>query len=145
MSRDPGKTSANMADSELKCCNCLNPYQLTGMLQVYHLVETCVFDMFLVFIEGDRSKKTGRRNCRLPLLLQCGHTFCSQCLPKFSPQATTTIQCPLCKVKLTMSTLSFPPLYGLEALGSHVNGDSKTRLRKCIIISWIMLLKRITM
>ena len=94
-----------MADSELKCCNCLNPYLLTGTLYscvtpVLKRTHRSAHSTLMYFPshEGERSRKMGKRNSRLPMLLPCSHTFCSQCLPRFSPQATTSIQCPLCKV-----------------------------------------------
>ena len=52
---------------------------------------------FLVPVDGKR--RVSLSSQRIPLLLECGHSYCSQCLQKMSHLQSSDLPCPQCRVR----------------------------------------------
>ena len=54
--------------------------------------------VFVIFVLTGPQDRGHDRASLLPLLLRCGHTFCSGCLGKLVKLQKTNITCPQCQV-----------------------------------------------
>ena len=52
---------------------------------------------YLVPVDGKRRASLSSQ--RIPLLLECGHSYCSQCLQKMSHLQSSDLPCPQCRVR----------------------------------------------
>ena len=52
---------------------------------------------YLVPVDGKRRASLSSQ--RIPLLLECGHSFCSHCIQKMSHLQSSDLPCPQCRVR----------------------------------------------
>ena len=63
------------------------------------MVDILLLLLLLLLVPVDGKRRASLSSQRIPLLLECGHSFCSQCLQKMSHLQSSDLPCPQCSVR----------------------------------------------
>ena len=55
--------------------------------------------LLLLLVPVDGKRRASLSSQRIPLLLECGHSYCSHCLQKMSHLQSSDLPCPQCRVR----------------------------------------------
>ena len=92
----------------IRCKNCNSPYSVKckrkrewGDSSNMSIMSVCVVDilLLLLLVPVDGKRRASLSSQRIPLLLECGHSYCSQCLQKMSHLQSSDLPCPQCRVR----------------------------------------------
>ena len=98
-----GPVSWNRSDARIVTHRIqLNVRESEGDSSNVFIMSVCVVDillLLLLLVPVDGKRRASLSSQRIPLLLECGHSYCSHCLQKMSHLQSSDLPCPQCRVR----------------------------------------------